>query len=293
LFTCRDQETKNPAGKSFIYTAESVLAAGCSTELLSANCRKDYQKVMNTFAGERSPIRTHLDSTNFRRACPFATHQPYSCNLYRKALSQRRQLHVVSASEPIADPDTVAIGPSSTGLPLAADLKKHKWMWKGYETAYVTAGCGEPILLVHGFGASAGHYRRLIPALAEKYKVYALDLLGFGASEKPIMDYTMELWDQQIRDFLSEFAECPAVLVGNSVGSLATLMVGADAPELVRGVVLLNCAGGMVRQFCKVLIRLDFFYFFLFAYLSLVFVPPLIHLFCMVLLYSYLLFVPR
>lgn len=84
----------------------------------------------------------------------------------------------------------------------------------------------------------------MIPVLAEKYKVYALDLLGFGASDKPFMDYSMELWDEQIRDFMAEFVgEQPAVVVGNSVGSLATLMVGAAAPERVKGVVLLNCAG--------------------------------------------------
>ena len=122
----------------------------------------------------------------------------------------------------------------------------HTWVWRGYKVRYVTAGCGKPVLLVHGFGASSGHWKRTIPALAAAgYKVTAIDLLGFGASEKPLIDYSMELWDQQLRDFLAEFSAGPAVLVGNSVGSLATLMAGAAAPERVAGVVLLNCAGGM------------------------------------------------
>lgn len=86
----------------------------------------------------------------------------------------------------------------------------------------------------------------MIPVLVDKgFKVYAIDLLGFGASSKPFMDYTMELWDQLVRDFTEEFIDQPAVFVGNSVGSLASLMVGANAPERVRGIVLLNCAGGM------------------------------------------------
>lgn len=45
---------------------------------------------------------------------------------------------------------------------------------------------GPPILLIHGFGASVGHFRKNIPVLAgEGYRVYAIDLLGFGASDKP------------------------------------------------------------------------------------------------------------
>ena len=137
------------------------------------------------------------------------------------------------------------ISVSESGEFTAAGLQKKYWNWKGYKTAYVTAGCGEPLLLVHGFGASAGHFRRLIPVLAKKYKVYAVDLLGFGSSEKPIIEYSMEIWDEQIRDFLIEFVQKPVVIIGNSVGSLASLMASAEAPELVRGVVLLNCAGGM------------------------------------------------
>ena len=143
------------------------------------------------------------------------------------------------------DSDSLTDLSVSETLPCAADLKKKYYNWKGYKVAYVTAGCGEPVLLVHGFGASAGHYRRLIPVLAQEYKVYAIDLLGFGDSEKPLIDYEMEIWDEQIRCFLEEYVQKPAVIIGNSVGSLATLMASVNAPDLVRGVVLLNCAGGM------------------------------------------------
>ncbi|KAL7523669.1 hypothetical protein ACHAWF_000616 [Thalassiosira exigua] len=45
------------------------------------------------------------------------------------------------------------------------------------------------LVLVHGFGASSYHFRHNIPALARKYHVFALDLLGFGWSDKPVMDY--------------------------------------------------------------------------------------------------------
>jgi len=111
---------------------------------------------------------------------------------------------------------------------------------------YVTAGCGEPIVLVHGFGASSGHWKRSIAVLSKQYKVYAIDLLGFGASDKPPLDYCMELWRDQVVNFLQEFVQQPAVLVGNSIGSLTCLMVNVDGPPgLVRGTVLLNCVGAM------------------------------------------------
>jgi pimeloyl-ACP methyl ester carboxylesterase len=55
--------------------------------------------------------------------------------------------------------------------------------------------------------------------------VYAIDLLGFGRSDKPLLDYSTELWRDQLLDFLAEFIDRPAVLIGNSIGSLVSLMV--------------------------------------------------------------------
>lgn len=81
--------------------------------------------------------------------------------------------------------------------------------------------------------------------LAPWPQVYAVDLLGQGGSAKPPVDYTMELWADQLVDFMAEFVQSPAVLVGNSLGSLAAVMASAQAPASVAGLCLLNCAGGM------------------------------------------------
>lgn len=165
-----------------------------------------------------------------------------SKNISARSQPKISQLNVRASAESSPTPPTAAatLGPSS--------FQKHSWQWNGYKTAYVTAGCGKPVVLVHGFGASSGHFRNQISFLSQQgYKVYALDLLGFGNSEKPIIDYSMELWDQQIRDFMQEFIgeATPAIIMGNSVGSLATLMVASTIPDRVSGVVLFNCAGGM------------------------------------------------
>eukprot|EP00775_Hariotina_reticulata_P013508 gene13508-13633_t len=124
----------------------------------------------------------------------------------------------------------------------------HKWEWKGNTIHYVTAGCGKPVLLVHGFGASSGHYRKTIPYLAQQgFKVYAIDLVGFGASDKPVVQYTIELWADLLVDFMAEFmAGVPTVIVGNSIGSLSCLAAAASAPAgQLEGLVLLNSAGAM------------------------------------------------
>ncbi|CAN6333035.1 unnamed protein product [Urochloa humidicola] len=121
------------------------------------------------------------------------------------------------------------------------------WTWRGMRVNYLARGQGPPVLLIHGFGASVAHWRRNIGVLSESYTVYAIDLLGFGASDKPPgFSYTMETWAELILDFLEDVVKRPAVLVGNSVGSLACVIAAAESNrDVVRGLVLLNCAGGM------------------------------------------------
>lgn len=58
-------------------------------------------------------------------------------------------------------------------------------------------------------------FRYNIPELAKKYKVYAVDLLGFGWSEKALVEYDATIWMEQVSDFLREVVKSPSVLVGN------------------------------------------------------------------------------
>ena len=125
-------------------------------------------------------------------------------------------------------------------------LPKLNWSWQSHQIRYTVAGQGKPLLLIHGFGASIGHWQKNIPVLAEAgYKVFALDLLGFGGSAKAPLNYTLELWQSQIADFWTEFINEPTIFVGNSIGALLTLMLVTENPELSAGGVLINCAGGL------------------------------------------------
>jgi len=120
-----------------------------------------------------------------------------------------------------------------------------------YTINYRTEGPvdGPPILLVHGFGANVNHFRFQFPALAEQgYRAYAIDLIGFGASDKPAkLAYSIELFSQLLQDFVNAMSPIdPWFLTGNSIGGLCCLNLANDLPnERVRGIVLFNCSGGM------------------------------------------------
>jgi pimeloyl-ACP methyl ester carboxylesterase len=128
----------------------------------------------------------------------------------------------------------------------ATSLEQRSWTWQGHTIPYTVRGEGQPLLLIHGFGASIGHWRKNIPVLAENgYQVYALDLLGFGGADKPALDYSLTVWQQQIEAFWAEKIQKPTVFVGNSIGGLVALMLMAYAPKITAGGVIINCAGGL------------------------------------------------
>ena len=79
------------------------------------------------------------------------------------------------------------------------------WSWENHRIRYVAAGApgDPPLVLIHGFGASCDYYRSNIDVFAAAgYRVFAIDLLGFGGSDKPITaDYSADLWTRQVLDF--------------------------------------------------------------------------------------------
>jgi pimeloyl-ACP methyl ester carboxylesterase len=120
------------------------------------------------------------------------------------------------------------------------------WVWRGWQTRYTYIRPSRPnqkttpLILLHGFGASIGHWRHNLGVLGEHHTVYALDMLGFGASEKASVSYKVDLWVEQVYDFWRTFIRQPVVLVGNSIGSLVCLAAAAVHPEMVQGMVMIN-----------------------------------------------------
>jgi len=126
-------------------------------------------------------------------------------------------------------------------------------MWQGFPICYQTQGTnGSAVVLIHGFGASWGHWRKNIPVLAENFRVYAIDLIGFGASAKPKpgekITYTFETWGQQIVDFCRQVVGESAFLVGNSIGCIVAMQAAVDNPDIALGVALLNCSLRLLHE---------------------------------------------
>jgi 2-hydroxymuconate-semialdehyde hydrolase len=117
----------------------------------------------------------------------------------------------------------------------------------GVATNYHQVGTGEPVVLVHGSGPGVSawaNWRLTIPALAERYAVYAPDLLGFGYTEPaPGATYDLAAW----RDHLLGFADAVGLrrfhLVGNSFGGALALSVATTAPQRVGRMVLMGAVG--------------------------------------------------
>jgi pimeloyl-ACP methyl ester carboxylesterase len=129
---------------------------------------------------------------------------------------------------------------------MSPTLTPFDWQWRDQKICYTVQGTGQPLLLIHGFGASIGHWKHNIGAIADHgYQVFAIDLLGFGASAKPAWDYSLELWQELLHDFWQEKIQQPTIFVGNSIGGLLSLAMMANYPELCAGGVLINCAGGL------------------------------------------------
>ncbi len=129
------------------------------------------------------------------------------------------------------------------------------WVWRGWQTRYTYFRCqnhqevveghtlekdNPPLLLLHGFGASIGHWRHNLDVLSQKHTVYALDLVGFGASEKAIANYDVNFWVEQVYEFWQTFIQVPVVLVGNSIGSLISMVAAASYPEMVQQLIMIS-----------------------------------------------------
>ncbi|WP_254966247.1 MULTISPECIES: alpha/beta fold hydrolase [unclassified Cyanobium] len=135
------------------------------------------------------------------------------------------------------------------------------WRWQGQTVSYarsapaVPARAGKlPVLLIHGFGACKEHWRHNLPTLSGKRPVFAIDLVGFGASSKPpsrlegepengqALRYCIDLWADQVAAFAREVIGTPVQLVGNSIGGVVALAAATRLGDDASQVILIDCA---------------------------------------------------
>lgn len=103
-------------------------------------------------------------------------------------------------------------------------------------------GQGPVMVLLHGLGGSHVNWMRLGPMLAERARVLAPDLPGFGFTPPDGRPTTVQANARWVRRFLREVAGTPAILVGNSMGGLVSILAAGADPEDVAGLILLDPA---------------------------------------------------
>lgn len=119
--------------------------------------------------------------------------------------------------------------------------------FRGYSSPCIKWSAGQPtdaaVVFVHGFGSCGKQWRAAGSAIAAAGgSAYAVDLLGLGMSDKPDLEYSIDLWADQLVGFVDALPERRIAVVGNSLGSLVSLRA---APRSAQAIALYNCAVGM------------------------------------------------
>jgi pimeloyl-ACP methyl ester carboxylesterase len=111
--------------------------------------------------------------------------------------------------------------------------------------AYIDAGTGgETIVLIHGLATNAGYFRYNIAELARSHRVIAVDLPGYGKSEKRAsFPYTMSFYAASVAGLLRELNVQRVVAGGHSMGGQIAMLLALQEPQLVSALVLLDPAG--------------------------------------------------
>ncbi len=140
----------------------------------------------------------------------------------------------------VSEPDTVLKG------------EERRYPWKYGDIFYQVKGArdAKPLLLIHGFGPGASSYewRKNVDALSEQFRVFTLDLLGFGLSDHPGIDYTAETFSDLISDFLKEAIGKPAVVVAHGLTCAYVIADAYRRPQLFERLVLVSPPADILEE---------------------------------------------
>jgi pimeloyl-ACP methyl ester carboxylesterase len=131
-------------------------------------------------------------------------------------------------------------GPAAPPLPWAPDIPVHYITVAGTRIRYLVAGSGPALVLLHTLRTQLDMFQKVIPELATRFRVYALDYPGHGHSDAPDADYAAEFFVASVAGFLDQLNIEDAVLAGESIGGTIALVLAARHNPRVRGVVAIN-----------------------------------------------------
>ncbi len=121
-------------------------------------------------------------------------------------------------------------------------MENKYYEWRFGKIRYMKKGSGTPLLLIHNLtaGSSLYEFHKIMGELSEKYEVYALDLLGYGLSDKPRMTYTSFLYVQLITDFVKNVIGRKTDIIVTGDSSQLAVMTCHNNPEVFNRIILIN-----------------------------------------------------
>ncbi|MGO8962547.1 alpha/beta fold hydrolase [Mycobacterium sp.] len=126
-------------------------------------------------------------------------------------------------------------------------LEPHTIDAGGVQTSYLEAGAGDPVVMLHGSGpgvSAMANWQHNIGALAQRFRVLAPDIVGFGATQRPDdVVYSLRTWTDQIWAFLDAHGIEKTAIVGNSLGGRIALQMATDCPDRITRMVLMGAPG--------------------------------------------------
>jgi len=130
--------------------------------------------------------------------------------------------------------------------------EERRYPWKYGDMFYEVIGArdAKPLLLIHGFGPGASSYewRKNIDVLATQFRVYVVDLLGFGLSDRPSIDYTAETFTDLISDFIREVIGKPTIVVAHGISCAYVVADAYRYPKLFERLVLVTPLPTMLQE---------------------------------------------
>jgi 2-hydroxymuconate-semialdehyde hydrolase/2-hydroxy-6-oxo-octa-2,4-dienoate hydrolase len=117
----------------------------------------------------------------------------------------------------------------------------------GIQTSYLDAGAGQPVVMLHGSGpgvSAVANWQHNIGALAQRFRVLAPDIVGFGATQRPDdIVYSLRNWTDHVWAFLDAHGIHKTAIVGNSLGGRIALQMATDGPDRITKMVLMGAPG--------------------------------------------------
>jgi pimeloyl-ACP methyl ester carboxylesterase len=122
-------------------------------------------------------------------------------------------------------------------------ITKHSITIQGQTVHYRTCGSGEPLIFIHGLSGSSQWWKYNIPELAEHYKIYLIDLPGFGSMRTLLRKISLNEVDEWIIKLLNALDIQKAHFIGHSMGGYLCIQIAANYPERVKKLVLVSSVG--------------------------------------------------